>query len=115
MLAVKNAPDGWQVTLTEPRRSLDQNAAQWPILQAFSQQLLWPVNGRRVQMSPDDWKDVLTAAFEEYHRVAEGLAGGRVILGAKTRNWSRQKFSEWLDFLKATAAERDVDISGGTD
>lgn len=113
--AIKDAPQGWQVTLTEPRRSLDQNAAQWPILQAFSEQLLWPVNGRKIQMSPDEWKDVLTASFEEYHRVAEGLNGGKVMLGAKTRQWSKHKFSEWLDFLNATAVDRGVNISGGSE
>ena len=33
--AVETAPDGYCVTVSEPTRSLDQNAAMWPILQAF--------------------------------------------------------------------------------
>lgn len=44
--AVKNAPEGHVVTIGEPTRTLEQNAAQWPILEAFSEQLQWPVNGR---------------------------------------------------------------------
>lgn len=44
--AVAQAPTGWAVVVSEPSRSLDQNAAQWPILEAFSRQLQWPVNGR---------------------------------------------------------------------
>lgn len=34
--AVRSAPDGYCVTLSEPSRNLEQNAAQWPILQAFT-------------------------------------------------------------------------------
>ena len=77
MAAVAEAPQGWRVTVQEPTRSLDQNAAQWPILEAFSQQLTWPVNGAMVRMDPEEWKDVLTAAFKgETTRLAMGLDGG---------------------------------------
>lgn len=46
MQAVQNAPEGHVVTLSLPTRSLQANAAQWPILQAFADQLEWPVNGK---------------------------------------------------------------------
>src|SRR5574337_833639 len=49
-------------------------AAMWPILQAFSDQLDWPVNGRMCRLSPDEWKDILTSAF---HRETARLAMGR--------------------------------------
>ncbi len=73
---VMQAPDGWAVVVKEPTRSLEQNAAQWPILEAFSQQLQWPVNGQMVTMTADEWKDVLTAAFErESVRLAMAFDG----------------------------------------
>lgn len=107
--AVAEAPQGHVVTVAEPVRSIDQNAAQWPILQAFSEQLLWPVNGSMVSMTPDEWKDVLTAAFRrESVRMAMGLDGGVVMLGMRTSKMSRREFSEWLEFLHATAAARGV-------
>lgn len=107
--AVANAPAGYKVTVSEPSRSLDQNAAQWPILQAFSDQLTWPVNGQMVKMAPDDWKDLLTAAFKrETARVAMGLDGGMVMLGCRTSKLSKREFSEYLEFLHATAAARGV-------
>lgn len=107
--AVKDAPDGYAVTIGEPARNLDQNAAMWPILEAFSQQLEWPVNGRMVTMTPDEWKDVLTAAFrQERARLAMGLDGGVVMLGMRTSKMGKREFSEWLEFLHATAAERGV-------
>lgn len=42
---VMAAPNGYAVKISERTRSLDQNAAQWPILDAFAKQLQWPVNG----------------------------------------------------------------------
>lgn len=104
-----SAPDGWKVTFKPPSRTLDQNAAQWPILDAFSKQLLWPVNGQMVKMSDEEWKEVLTAAFMgEKARLAMGLDGGVVMLGHRTSKFPKAVFSEWLEFLHATAANRGV-------
>lgn len=108
---VKTAPEGYAVTVAEPSRSLEANAAQWPILEAFSEQLQWPVNGERTWLSPEEWKDLLTAAFrKEVPNVALGLNGGMVLLGHRTSKFSKREFSDWLDFLHATAADRGVNI-----
>lgn len=108
---VQQAPEGYVVTVQEPTRSLDQNAAMWPILQAFADQLQWPVNGAMVWMTPDEWKDVLSAAFRrESVRVAMGMDGGMVMLGSRTSKFGVREMSEFIEFLKATAAARDVDL-----
>lgn len=108
---VANAPAGSIVKVEPARRNLDQNAAQWPILDAFSRQLQWPVNGSMCQMSADEWKDVLTAAFKrEKVRLAMGLDGGVVMLGLRTSKFAKAEFSDWLDFLNATAAQRGVQL-----
>lgn len=107
--AVQEAPEGYAVAVSEPTRNLDQNAAQWPILQAFADQLQWPINGRMEWLQPEEWKDVLTCAFKrETVRVAMGLDGGMVMLGSRTSKFSKAQFSDWLEFLNATAADRDV-------
>jgi hypothetical protein len=109
--AVAEAPEGYVVTVQEPTRSLDQNAAMWPILQAFADQLQWPVNGQMVWMSADEWKDVLSAAFRrESVRIAMGLDGGMVMLGSRTSQFGVREMSEFIEFLHATAAARDVDL-----
>lgn len=109
--AVQTAPQGFIVTVKEGSRTLEQNAAQWPILQAFSEQLQWPVNGQMVHMTDEEWKDVLTAAFRrETARLAMGLDGGVVMLGQRTSRFGKKKFSEWLEFLHAVAAERGVTL-----
>ncbi len=109
---VQDAPEGFVVTVQEPKRNLDQNAAMWPILQAFADQLQWPVNGAMVWMTPDEWKDLLSSAFRrEAVRVAMGLDGGMVMLGSRTSKFSVREMSEFLEFLHATAALRDVDLN----
>lgn len=108
---VREAPEGYVVTVQEPKRNLDQNAAMWVLLQAFADQLQWPVNGAMVWMSADEWKDVLSAAFRrESVRVAMGMDGGMVMLGSRTSKFSVREMSEFLEFLHATAAAREVDL-----
>jgi len=111
MACVADAPEGYAVEVKPRNRSLDQNSAQWPILDAFSKQLRWPVNGVLCSLTADEWKDVLTAAFMREHlRLAQGLDGGVVMLGMRTSQMPKGQFSEWLDFLHATAAARGVDL-----
>lgn len=97
------------LTLAPETRSQAQNRLMWPLLTCFSKQLQWPVNGHMVHMSPDEWKDVLTAAFKgETVRLAMGLDGGVVMLGQRTSRFNKKQFAEWIEFLYATAAARDV-------
>lgn len=112
MEAVRDAPDGHSVTIAPPGRSLDQNALLWPLLEKFSDQLLWPVNGEMCLLEPEEWKDILTAAFrQETVRLAMGLNGGMVMLGLRTSKMSKQEFSDFLEFIFATAAHRGVNLS----
>ena len=97
------------VTIKPPTRSLDQNAALWPILEAFSEQLEWPVNGAMTKLTSEEWKHILSAAFQgESMRLAQGLNGGVVMLGMRTSKMGKRQFSEFLEFLHATAADRGV-------
>lgn len=109
---LNEAPDGVEVVVKEPTRTAEQNAAQWPILDAFADQLRWPVNGAMSRLTAEEFKDILTAAFnEETVRLAMGLNGGVVMLGLRTSKMSKQRFSEWLDFLHATASAKGVNIN----
>ena len=113
--AVREAPEGYVVTVGEATRTTEQNAAQWPILEAFAEQLLWPVNGAMCKITAEEFKDILTAAFRrENVRLAQGLDGGMVMLGMRTRKMGKREFSEWLEFLHATAAARGVNLERET-
>ena len=109
--AVRLAPDGFVVTIKEKTRNSEANAAMWVRLQAFSDQLLWPVNGKMERLSPEEWKDLTTAAFrQEQNRVTPGLTGGFVMLGQHTSKFTQREMSDFITFLDATAADRGVVI-----
>lgn len=108
--AIQDAPEGYLVRVQPPTRSVDQNCAQWPYLEGFSQQLEWPVNGVMCRLSPEEFKHILTAAFEKetQPRLAAGFDGGIVMLGQRTSKYSKGIFSEWMEFLIAAAAIKGV-------
>ena len=100
-----------QVTIEPETRTTANNRAQWPILNAFSEQLLWPVNGAMTKLTGEEWKHILTAAYrQETARVAQGLDGGMVLIGHRTREFKKNEWSDWLEFLNSVAADRDVKI-----
>lgn len=106
---LREAPADYVVTVKEPTRNLDQNSLMWVLLEAFSKQLLWPVNGAMVKLEPEEWKDLLSAAYrQESQRVAMGLNGGMVMLGLRTSKMGRREFAEFIEFIQATAADRGV-------
>jgi len=109
--AVAEAPAGFVVTVEEPRRNLEQNALMWVLLQAFSDQLVWPVNGQMVKLEAEEWKDLLTAAFrQETVRVAMGLRGGMVMLGTRTSKMGKQQMADFITFIQSEAADRGVEL-----
>lgn len=111
MEAVRTAPDGWMVTVAEATRNLESNAAMWVRLDAFAEQLLWPVNGRMEKLSREEWKDLLSAAYrKEQNRVAPGLDGGFVMLGQRTSKFTQREMGEFIEFIDATAVDRGVVI-----
>ena len=109
---VRETPLEWWIRCHPPKRTLAQNAAQWPILTAFANQLPWLVNGEKVRMSEEEWKDVLTSGFKrEDIRLAMGLDGRTmVMLGVRTSEMPKPVFSAYLDFLHAEASARNVNI-----
>lgn len=101
----------WVLTLKLETRTQAQNRLMWPLLTAFSEQLEWPVNGRMTKLTPDEFKDVLSAGFHgDTVRLAMGLNGGVVMLGQRTSKFTKPKFAEWIEFLYATASDRGVKL-----
>lgn len=109
--AVRGAPEGYTVEIREPTRNLEQNALLWALLTEFSRQLLWPVNGKMVSLTPDDWKTILSASFRrETQRMTQGIDGGLVMLGARTSQMSKREFGEFIEFIQSVAVDRGVAI-----
>lgn len=107
----KTLPNGWWATFQEENRTLKQNSFQWPYLEGFARTLQWPVNGEKVWLKKEEWKDLLTAAFEKETnlRIAQGWDGGVIMLGSRTSQFGKKKFAVWMEYLIAQAALSGVE------
>lgn len=63
-------------------------------------------------LTADDYKDILTAAFEgeTNPRISPGLHGGMVMLGRRTSRYGKKRFSEWLDWLNAESHHAGIKV-----
>lgn len=96
------------VRLDDVARTLDQNAKMWPMLKDFAKQVKWPINGEMQLIADDDWKALLTAAFEQEARMAPGLRGGFVMLGARTSKFGKRTMADFITFMYAEGNDRGV-------
>lgn len=101
--AVRNAPAGYVIEIKEPSRSLDQNALLWPLLTCLSEQVDW--YGQ--PLTPDEWKDVMTAGLRK-QKAVPGIDGGFVMVGSRTSKMSKAEFSDLVELIYAFGAERGV-------
>ena len=102
---VQVAPAGTRIEFKKPVRSLPQNDKLWAMLTELSQQLEW--HGQK--LTPDDWKDVLTAGLKrELRMVPNADNDGFVMLGMRTSRMSKEELSELLEFVAAFGARHQV-------
>lgn len=91
------------ITLGRETRTEEQNDKQWPMLRDISTQVEW--FGQK--HSPEDWKDILSAAWKG-QKLVPGVNGGFVALGVRTSRISKEEFSEYIESIYAFGAERSV-------
>jgi len=96
------------VVLTRPRRNKDQNRKLWACLNDVASQCELTINGERTKASPEDWKDVFTAALTGEQRMARGLNGGVIMLGKSTSKMDKREFSELIELIMAYGTEQGV-------
>jgi hypothetical protein len=101
--AVQQAPEGFAVTVEEPKRNLSQNALMWTLLSDVAEQVEW--HGQK--LSPENWKDMCSAALKA-QRVVPGIDGGFVVLGARTSRMTKSEMSEMIEFIYAFGAQHGV-------
>ena len=101
--ACMTAPEGYQVIVKEPARTLDQNAKIWPMLHDLAQQVEWYGH----KLTPEEWKDLMTAGLKK-QRAVPGIDGGFVVIGAHTSKMSKSEFSDLVEMLYAFGAEHGV-------
>lgn len=106
--AVMHAPEGFRVEIRERTRSLDQNALMWELLTELSNQLQWPINGKAETLTPEEWKDILSAGLSQENRIAMGIRGGFVMLGKRTSKMTVKQMTELIELIYAFGVEHGV-------
>lgn len=91
------------VEIKPETRTLAQNARLWAMLTDVSKQVNW--YGRK--LTPENWKDVLTAALTKQD-VVPGIDGGFVALGKSTSNMTKPEMSELQELIEAFGAQQGV-------
>jgi hypothetical protein len=103
MEAVKIAPQGHVVSIKAPTRSLMQNNRLWALLTDVSRQVDW--YGKK--LTPENWKDVFTAALKK-QEVVPGIEGGFVVLGTSTSKMTKTEMVDLQELISAFGAEHQV-------
>lgn len=95
----------WKVSITpaESKRTLDQNAKLWAMLGDLSEQVEW--YGRK--LTPENWKDMVTAGLKGAD-VVPGIDGGFVVLGQRTSKMSIKAMAELIEYMNWFGAEKGV-------
>lgn len=106
---ILQAPEGYVVRVSPPTRSLEQNALMWELLTSISKCVLWPVNGEMTLLSPEDWKQIFTAALKRHVRMSAGIDGGVVMLGTSTSRLGKREFSDLIEMIHSFCAERGIE------
>ena len=101
------APDGFRLEISEPKRTDAQNRLLWPLLTALSTQLKW----HGLTLSPEDWKDVMTAGLKREARMVPNMDGnGFVALGMRTSTMTKAEFSELIELIRAFDAREGIEL-----
>ena len=101
--AVRQAPDGWVVKVTEPTRNLEQNALLHAELQELAANKKWC----NMTLEVEQWKRLLTAAWMRatkqggviYVPAVDGQ--GMDILYQRTSKLTKSEMSELIEYIKA--------------
>ena len=104
--AIEAAEHGSRVMITPRQRTLPQNARMWAMLTDISEQVDW--HGQK--LSPENWKDVFTAALKR-QQVVPGLDGGFVVLGTSTSRMTVAEMGDLMELMMAFGSQQAVQFS----
>lgn len=101
------------VSLGREKRSNDQNAKQWPMLEDICKKLPeWPrADGTLCKMTPQKYKDMLTASLFGTEFCLSADQRSVVAFGVRTSKLSKPLFSQLIEFYYSFGAQHDVEWS----
>lgn len=100
----------WEVEIRpyEEPQSDEQRAKMWAMLTDLSRQVRWPVDGRMQYITKEDWKDIMTSGLKKSQRIAQGVEGGFVVLGAHTSKMGKKRMTALIEFIQFFGDQRQV-------
>jgi hypothetical protein len=99
------APDGYRVHISEPKRSVEQSDKMWAMLGEFSKQAT--LHGQKYDK--EDWKLIFLHALGRELRMAPALDGkGFVPIGTSSSRLSVKDMSDLIELIYAEGAARGV-------
>lgn len=105
---VVKAPNGYVLELREPKRTDDQNAALWGLLNQIQRQRP-KHNG--VSMTPELWKAVFMDALGAEMRMLPKLDGdGFFPIGHSTSRLTKGEFTDLLELMLAWCAREGLTV-----
>jgi hypothetical protein len=100
---VAEAPEGYVVTVSEPKRTLDQNARMWAMLTDIS---LAKPEGRA--HPPETWKALFMHACGFEVRFEMGLNGEPFPMGWRTSRLSKRQMADLITFIMEYGDRQEV-------
>jgi len=112
MDAIRNLPmnESHRIEIKQvaSKRSSSQNRKMWAMLNDIARQLMWPINGVQTHITPEDWKDLITAGLAKHQRIAQGIEGGVVMLGSRTSKMTKAELAELIEYIYWFGADRQI-------
>jgi len=107
--AVGMAPDGYSVTIVEPRRSLAENNLLHALIDEIAKKIEWAGKKR----DPEVWKRLLVAAWCRVHgesvEILPALDGHGVdIVPARTSKLTRKECADLIEFVFSWGVEQGI-------
>lgn len=103
---VNEAPNGYCVTVREPTRNLEQNAALWAMLTDVSEQVIW--HGKN--LDAECWKHIFSSSLKKQEVVPNLDGTGFVVMGISTSRMSKSEMSDMLELISAFGSENGVNF-----
>lgn len=100
---ILRAPDGYVVSVSEPKRTAEQNDRMWAMLTDISHQK--PMGRAH---TPDDWKAIFMNACGWECQFVEGLDGRPFPQGFRSSQMTKGQMSKMIDFMLAFGAEHQI-------
>ncbi len=101
------APEGYEMVLRAPTRTLDQNKMLWSLLAAVAD--AEPMGRKH---TPDEWKAIFMQACGWEQAFLPGLSGGFFPVGFRSSRLTKAQMADLITFILSWAAEQGIDLEG---